>query len=266
MKTLIETTTLVSASIFFHHVIKKGVEILVEHKYYRKCRALFDYVEEMNIKETIIITKTVEDHAKRVLFNAVASTIESSFFPNIGSKHRMMDIQHNIHYDSLDRLEHYVEECSTKFEISRIRVNLLAKKEIMPYLKEITLDTVRYVYEPWVTRLIRDRSFRKELKRIIAESVPEKEKGVIYPGMPRSIEIVIMAEATMLYREYEGEVRVYIASCDNHFKPNPVRIGSHFSTHMQFTDELDSTIRDKLADKFGFIGEDPEKILLLLKE
>lgn len=264
MKILIETTTLVSASIFFPHTYRRGVEVVVEHKYYRKCRALFNYIKKMGIKEAIIISKTVADNAKFVLFGAVANTIKTMRFPNIVSKHRVMDIQHLIHYDALDKLDYYLEECSTIFETKKIKVNLLVRREIRPYLKEITLGAVRYIYEPWVPRMIKRRSLRQELKRKMVESLPAK--GVIYPGMPRPIELKIMAEATILHREYKGDESIYIASCDNHFKPNPIRIGSHESTHMQFTGELDSTIRDKLADKFGFIGEDPEEILLLLKE
>lgn len=65
---------------------------------------------------------------------------------------------------------------------------------------------------------------------------------------------------------YACKEKVYVASVDNHFKPNPVQIGSYLNSSMHYTGELDPTIRDKLAAKFGFIGEDPQKILEIIKQ
>ena len=75
-----------------------------------------------------------------------------------------------------------------------------------------------------------------------------------------------MAEATLIYRKFEGKEKVYVASSDNHFKPNPVQIGSFNSPSMHYTGELDSTVRDTMAKKFGFIGEEPFKMLAILEE
>ena len=75
-----------------------------------------------------------------------------------------------------------------------------------------------------------------------------------------------MAEATIIHRMFQGEEKIYVVSVDNHFKPNPVQIGSILDPSMWYTGELDSTVRDKLAEKFGFIGEDPQKISEILQK
>jgi len=263
MKVLIETSTLTSASISWLHKGERGYE-KVEHPHYKKCRAIFDYVKNMGIKEVLIITETVENHVKDIMFNAVESTIKKLRPLNIKRRYNMMVFQYIICNDSLDVLDYYLEECSIRKRYTKLKMRLLRRVEIIPYLKAIVSDTKRYRPEPRLTRVIKSRSLRRLLKRRMSEGLPKKG-GIIYPGMPTFIKIIIMTEATMLYRELKGAEEVYIASCDNHFKPNLVQIGSYLSPQMFFTGELDSTIRDKLASKFGFIGEDPDLILPLLK-
>jgi hypothetical protein len=131
-------------------------------------------------------------------------------------------------------------------------------KEIEPFLREIVKTTVRYI-QPKIPSFVRGKGFRGELTDIMVKSLPAK--GIIYKGMPADRDLRIMSEATMIYRKYEGKEKVYVASKDNHFIPNRVQIGSYLSGHMKKLDELDSTVRDELAEKFGFIGDDPLKIL-----
>jgi hypothetical protein len=74
-----------------------------------------------------------------------------------------------------------------------------------------------------------------------------------------------MAEATLIFRKYEGKTKVYIASLDNHFKPNPVLV-TYVDGSKRFLGKIDSTIRDSLASQFGFIGEDPKQVLYLVTQ
>ena len=74
-----------------------------------------------------------------------------------------------------------------------------------------------------------------------------------------------MAEATLFFRKFDGKTKVYIASLDNHFKPNPVRI-AYVGGSKRYTGKFDSTIRDLLASQFGFIGEDPRQLLYLVTQ
>ena len=94
------------------------------------------------------------------------------------------------------------------------------------------------------------------------KSLPQK--GVIYKGMPEERDIVIMAEATFLLRTSFDDEELYIASLDNHFKPNPVYVNSYLSDDRTFTGKLDPTIRDRLKTEFGFIGEYPTVIIQIL--
>jgi hypothetical protein len=95
------------------------------------------------------------------------------------------------------------------------------------------------------------------------ESLPSK--GIIYKGMPGIRDLTIMAEATLIKRTKAQNEPLYLATVDKHFKPNPVQIGSYLSPDVTYTGELDSTVRDQLFKNFGFFGEDPHKILELLK-
>lgn len=70
----------------------------------------------------------------------------------------------------------------------------------------------------------------------------------------------------MIYRKFRGKEKVYVASKDNHFIPNRVQIGSFLSPYMKKLDELDSTVRDMLAKKLGFVGDTPLKIIEFVKK
>lgn len=262
MKILIETSALVSASICWFYK-EKGRIFSLKHRFFEKCSATLEYCKEKGIAENVIITKTVEFEARNVLNRAVEKTIRDNAKPSLLARYGLMVIQHIVMNEALDKLDHYVEECSIRLPINTRERDLIKKNEIEPFLKEITKDTLRYI-QPSIPRFIKGKSFRDELTRIMVESLPSR--GVIYKGMPGDRDLRIMAEATLIYRMFKGKKKIYVASVDNHFKPNPVQIGSFLDPSMRFTGELDSTIRDKLAEKFGFIGEDPQKILEIIRE
>ena len=215
------------------------------------------------MEDMIIITKTVEDEAKNVLNRAVNQTIRDSYIPNLIARYGLMVLQHIITNDSFDKLDYYIEECSIRLPIKTKDRNRIKHNEIEPFMIKITRNTLRYI-QSIIPRFITGKSLRAELAIKMAASLPSK--GVIYKGMPGNHDLIIMAQATLIYRRFQGKELVYVASVDNHFKPNPVQVGSYLSPSMAYTGELDSTIRDKLADKFGFIGEDPQKLLEIVKK
>ena len=210
-----------------------------------------------------IITKTVEDEAKNALNRAVGKTIRENAQPSLLSRYGLMVLQHLILNEALDRLEYYVEECSIRLPINREERDSLKTKEIEPFMQAISKSTLRYI-QPSIPSFIKTKSLRDELTRKMVESLPSK--GVVYKGMPSDRDMTIMAEAALIYKKFKGNERIYVASVDNHFKPNPVQVGSYLNSSMKYTGDLDSTVRDRLAEKFGFIGEDPEKILEMIKK
>jgi hypothetical protein len=221
-----------------------------------------DFLKSKNLIDNTIITKTVEEEAKNALTGAVEKTIRSVAAPNLVSRYGIMVLQHLIFNDAMDKLDFYVEECSNRLSINRSQRELVKTKEIEPFLLETSKHTLRFI-QPNVPGFI-SASLRNELTDRILESLPTK--GVVYKGMPGDKDLTIMAEATLIYRKFEGKEKVYLASNDNHFKPNPIQIGSYNSSSMYYTGKLDSTVRDKIAGKFGFICEEPSKLLVILQE
>ena len=262
MKILIETSALVSAAICWEYK-ERGRTFSLRHRFFHRCSAPVEYCKEKGLADRIIVTKTVEDEARNALDRAVESTIRENAKPSLIDKYGLMVLQHIVLNEALDRMDYFVEECSTRLPIRRAERDSVKKNEIEPFLQEISKKTLRYI-QPRIPKFIKERSFRNELVKRMVQSLPSQ--GVIYKGMPSDRDLTIMAEATLLYRRFQGNEKIYVASVDNHFKPNPVQIGSYHDPSMWYTGELDSTVRDKLAEKFGFIGEDPLKILEFIKK
>ena len=261
LKIVIETSTLVSASICWKYE-EDGYPLALEHCFYKRCRSLIEYCKNEGLSDNVIITKTVEDEAKNAIKRAVEKTIRDNATPNLVTKYGLMVLQHIVLNEALDKLDYYVEECSTRFPINRKERDIIKKNEIEPFLAEISSKTLRYI-QPSIPRFIA-KPLRDELTAKIVESLPSK--GIVYKGMPGDRDLTIMAEAALIYRKFECKEEIYVASEDNHFKPNPVQIGSFYDSSMRFSGDVDSTVRDMLAEKFGFIGEDPRIILAKLKK
>jgi len=262
MKIVIETSALVNASVYWEYE-EKGKTFSLRAKFFGKCNAPLEYCKEKGWADNVIITKTVEDEARNALDRAVENTIRDYAKPTLIAKYGLMVLQHIVLNEALDRLDYYVEECSTRVPIKRNERDFVKDKEIIPFLEKISKNTLRYI-QPNIPKFVKDKSLRDELTQLIVESLPTR--GVVYKGMPSDKDLVIMAEATIIYRMFQGKEKIYVASLDNHFKPNPVQVGSILDPSMWYTGELDSTVRDELAKKFGFIGEDPQKILENLKK
>ena len=170
-----------------------------------------------------------------------------------------MTLQHIVTNDCLDKLEKLIEECSTRLPIDTKERDRIKADEIAPFLQELVTKTVRYL-QPHIPAFVTGQGLREELTDVIVKSLPSK--GVVYKGMPADRDLTIMAEATLIHRKYRCKKKIYVASMDHHFIPNKVQVGSFLSGYKKFLpDELDPTVRDKLATEFGFIGDDPLEVL-----
>jgi hypothetical protein len=256
MKVLVETSALIGASVYW-----ESDGNVIKDVHFDKCDSLFVCLK--SAPDMGIITKTVENEAKSVLESAVIRTIRQTYFFDIRTKIKIMTLQHVISNDCFDRLETLIEECSTRLPVNIAERDKIQENEIEPFLKELVTYTVRYV-QPHLPNFIKGQDAREELTDAIVKFLPAK--GMVYKGMPADRDLRIMSEATMFYRKYKGEEEIFVASTDNHFIPNKVQVGSYLSGYKKYLDELDSTVRDKLAKKFGFIGEDPLKIADIIRK
>jgi hypothetical protein len=263
MKVVVETSALVGGSVFWEY--SNGNETYqVKDKHYRHCSPLFDILRKLSKMEIGIVTKTVENEAKNALNNAVRKTIANylRYFPDLALKFKVMTLQHIVTNECLNRLERIVEESSVRLPTDIDERERIIRDQLEPFLKETVKNTIRYI-QPSIPKFIKG-DFRDELSDMMVEALPSK--GIVYKGMPEPRDVAIMAEAVMIYRKYDSKEEIYVASKDNHFKPNPVQVGSYHSSKSRFLNEVDPTIRDRIASKFGFIGEDPLQLTEILRE
>lgn len=256
MKVLVETSALIGVSVYW-----QSDDSVIKDKQFDKCNALFVCLKSN--PELGIITKTVENEAKGVLDTSVLRTIRQTYFDDIKTKIKIMTLQHIISNECFNRLETIIEECSSRLPVNIAERDSIQKKEIEPFLKDLVTHTVRYV-QPHLPSFIKGQRAREELTDAIVQYLPAK--GIVYKGMPKDRDLRIMSEATMFYRKFNRQEEIYVASTDQHFIPNRVQVSSYLSGHMKYLDELDPTVRDKLAEKFGFIGEDPLKIVDIIHQ
>lgn len=257
MKILVETSVLIEASIFW-----KCNGQYIAGPNFDKCNGLLSFLKENS--ELGIITKTVEVEGRNALDKAVLRTIRQTFFADIKEKIRMMTMQHIINNHCLDRFDKFVEECSGRLPVDIKERDRIKNEEIEPFLKELVTKTVRYI-QPRIPHFVHSKEVREEVTDVIVKYLPVR--GIVYKGMPADRDLIIMADATFIYRKYENKEKVYVTSIDYHFIPNRVQVGSYLSGYMKYLEnELDSTVRDELAMKFGFIGDEPTKILEAAKQ
>jgi hypothetical protein len=263
MKVVIETSVLIAGSIFWRHTDDHGT-YEVSHGAVRVCSALFDILRRLSTVQLDvgIVTKTVEDEARDTLDKAVGDVIAQSAFPSLVIRHRVMTLQHIITMDCLYNMDLMIEETSQRLPIRRTERQWVIEKELRPFFKKVVPRTQRYV-QPRIPSLVKDSALRNELTDIIVKTIPAH--GVIYKGFPEERDLAIMAEATLIFRKYRRREKTLVASRDYHFIPSPVQVGSFLAGAPRFTGELDSTVRDDVANRFGFVSEHPKKIIEELK-
>jgi len=262
MKVVIDTSVLISASIFWRKRLDTGI-YEVSEKSNPVCCALFDLLKRLNAHslELCLITKSAEDESRNALYRAVGNAIHNTPLPSLEVRFKIMSLQDIIWNDCLDNMELILEETSTRPPLSRDDRDWITQRELKPFFRKVVATTVRYV-QPSIPPVVKDLSLRNELTDIMIKTTPAH--GVIYKGFPEPRDLAIMAEATMIFRRYRRKERVYIASRDNHFKPNPVQVGSYLTGRLKYSGQMDSTIRDDAAKRFGFIGEHPAEIIKVL--
>lgn len=263
MKILVETSALVSISVYWKDPTS---DIELKHDFFDKCQQLFDFLKQNS--EVGIITKTVENEAQGVMNGSVSKAIRQSYFPDFNKKRKIMILQDVIISDCIYRLEKVVVECSSRLPIDTDEREKILKREIEPTLKEIVRTSLRYIQPP-IPRFIKGTEARSELTKMMLSYHREGTIYNVYKGMPSPKDLLIMAEATMITRKFGVTEKIYVASCDYHFIPNRIQIGSYRSGYMTYLDELipdvkDSAVRDRLSKNFGFIGEDPAKLMEIL--
>jgi len=255
MKIFVDTSTLVAGSICWEYQLR-GKDRTLKQRAYFMCNGLFRKIKEKKCESDTIISKTVEDETRGVLRKAVNNTIIKHAPRDLLKKYKLMVLQEIVLNDSLDKLDYYVEECSIRLPIDTDIRDEIKINEIEPFLKRTIINTVRFLRPSKIPRFVKGSSFRRELNKIMAKSLPQS--GVVYKGMPEDRDLILMSEATFIIRTYFPDEDVYIVSLDNHFKPNPVIIYLSESRTTEFIGKFDSTIRDTLHSEFGFIGEYPK--------
>jgi len=257
MRTLVETSVLIEASIFW-----KCTDQDIKGPCFEKCTGLLSFLKDHS--EFGIITKTIEDEARNALDDAVGRTIRKTYFTDFADKVKVMEMQHIVSNYCLDRLDKFVEECSSRLPIDTKERDRIKSQEIEPFLKELVTHTVRYIQPP-IPSFIHGKRDREELTDVIVQFLPSR--GIVYKGIPADRDLTIMAEATFIYRKYKCKEQIYLASIDYHFIPNRIQIGSYLSGYKKFLEnKLDSGVRDKLAKQFGFVSDEPSKILEALEQ
>lgn len=256
MKILIDTCVLISASLYV-----KYKECIIKEDEFDISNKLFSILRERG--GLGYITKTVEDESKDAMNSALDKSLKrflkGTSLP-FKEKYAFMSLQETIFTSCKDRMESLVEECTSR-PIIDIHQRKQIKKEVEQFFIQILPDTEIYKQPPLLPRILRGIGFRRFLKK---EIVKGRVGGkMIYPGRPKDDDMLIMAEATFIYRTTKNE-EVYIASNYNHFVPNRIFIASFLSPQRDWTGEFDPRVRDALKDEFGFIGERPENILEIL--
>ncbi len=265
MIVIIDSSTLVSASILWTFESKHG-QYRLTAKFNDESMALFDFLK-LHREIKCIITKTVESESKNVLRRSVENVVDGHITKGklshyLSNKFDLMNLQDILANASMDRMENIIEEYSSRLPISLSERDSIKEKEIIPFFDELIPKTQPYFPAPYVPNSIKgSKSGLEDILNVMVDSQPN---GIIYKGYPETKDLIIMSEAVQIYRTHckDGDI-VYVASLDNHFKPNPVFVGKpscklRKSIGMK---RVDSTVRDMLNKHFGFKGEHPIQIL-----
>jgi hypothetical protein len=264
MKVVIETSVLISGSIFWRYKDDEtGETYEVSHKHLMPCSALFDILRKLKKLEVAIVTETAEYEAKGTLDKAIDDVIGDSLFPSLEAYHKIMALQDIIWNDCRDYMETRIEEMAERAIIRRSQSDWIVSSQLRPFFRRIVPSTLRYV-QPRIPPLVKDPTLRNDLADIMFETIPAT--GKIYKGFPEESDLVIMAEATFINRKFRYKEKVYVVSLDAHFIPNLVQVGSFLTGRVKLSRKLDPTVRDDVARRFGFTGEHPNIMVDVLKQ
>jgi hypothetical protein len=105
--------------------------MLKERTFAKSC-ALLEFCKTSNVSDDVIITKTVEEEARNALKKAVEKTIQDNAELDLIRKYGLMVLQHLVLNDALDKLDYYVEECSSRTTVNRKIRDVVKTQEIEP--------------------------------------------------------------------------------------------------------------------------------------
>jgi len=267
---IIDSSVLIAASILWKYNHTNGVWRLVG-KAHHESDSLLNFIKKSD-EITCIISKTVENEAKNTLREKAINNViqfyeKEKMFPDfIIKKYKSFVLQNIILNASIDRLEMLVEEYSTRLPIDISIRDKLMNSKLIPFFDKVIPETCPFIPAPHIPRTIKGSLNAK--KDILNSMIKGSDKGyIIYKGYPEPKDIIIMSEALYIYNNHCKDTKkdLLIASLDNHFKPNPVFIGSRDSSfwRKKNTDpiRIDSTVRDRLKEEFGFECDHPKAIL-----
>lgn len=242
-------------------------KIFIRERKFSECDALFELVKKNKKNIVCVITKTVEIEATNALKKATDSLIKSNRLKlsNVLKAYNYETLKNIIFDRSLDRLEDTIEEYSTRLPLDKTIVEKILIEEIEVFFKKIKPDTVRYFNAPSIIKNMKGSiDGKKDILSEMLESGSFGDKILCLTGEPKEKDKRIMAEATYISRNYSDGKRVYLASLDYHFIPNPIQVES-FLSRLSTTDykHLDNRMRNLLEKNFNFFGDRPKELLVI---
>lgn len=265
---IMDSSVLINSCLFWEAEIQ-GRKIFLHQRKFSECEALFGLIKKFNKDLTCIITKTVEMETINALKGAVNSFMlkEMSVVSDVVKKYGYETLKNIIRDQSLDILDDIIEGYSTRLPIDKKKVEMIYN-EIESFFRKNILDTVRYIPVPGVLKRMRGTlNGKREIILEIIKNFSSGNKILYLHGEPYDKDKKIMTEATYLCRDYNDRKKVYIASLDYHFIPNPIQIESFKSPlYMMDYERVDSSMRDMLMENFGFFSDRPKELLLILSK
>lgn len=227
---IIDSSVLITSSLFWECDVTKR-KVLIKAKNIGECGTLFNLFKKYKEDLICVITKTVELEATSALESAVDSLLQENRWKikDIMKKFSYSTLR-NVMYDrSLDRMDDFIEEHSTRFPLDRAEINKIVNNEIEPFFKKVIPKTIKYIPIPRILKKMHgDVSGKIEIIEKIKDGL-SSDKIIYIRGEPKQKDKRLMAE-TVYIRRVKGKDKVFLASFDYHFIPNPTQIDSFKSS------------------------------------
>lgn len=232
VKVFIETSTLIAASIRYNQKYT--------HKFYDNSKALFNFFANYISKQIGITSDTVIEQAKSKLEKAIGDLI----YETEGSDFKMQDTEK--YYETVAKIKETADDVLRKnirllgkVPIDEIELTKIKNTEVVPFFNEIENELQQREKIHIGIKLPRDL-----IKTI------EKRNKPYFKGLPDHNDIEILSEAIYIKRTFFKTEKFFIASLDTHFSPT----------------QKDSTVRDKIKEKFSIVCDWPKTIFEEIKK
>ncbi len=242
-KVLVETTVLVSASVYS----AKGRIIQVKHRFFDRSMRLFNVIKNHRTKELGILTQLVEDEANGALEKAVTNELALT-----GNK-ILASVLLDLCSDRLAELVTYlVKETAedVKFpDVVAMYTDLLGRASL---ITPTTARAAAYGHSA-------PRRFRRLMTDIRTHQILKDRSQLtrLRSNPPSPNDKLILAEAAYLCEQYNSSERteMFLASTDIAFSPMMHRDGSILS----------DPVTSEIAKRFSVICNWPEEIANVLR-